>query len=605
MVNKVKCYIIFFFLPMIYGQFFYSPIDLSTAGASFSGNLGTHSLQANPAFLGIKPGDEMAVSPIDTLIISYRIRLIESDDKNKIKQIKTNLKRDGLDREYIITKEKDLFVLDAPGFEDSFSAHNYSRNLPSTISNYRIIADTTREVVFKKKYIYKIQLFATDIKDSLETFLKRSKPLIKNLKRTVTLNDSMYRFSVGSFEYEQEALIVKDSLIVNGLSPDAFIVKKELKSNALSAPIFSISLLGNNSISLNNNLFSANWFNTYSGIDMVKQPNFKESLLKSLPTKSTEGILVTNTSLLDLTYKNFGLSFFNTSSFSRFSLPTSLFKMIFDGLKFEDPIDISELDYKAYVVGSSSLSYGMPIEHESIPFETYIGFGLRYLRGSFTYLDSFSGVILTTTDSITISYKQKIINPDYTLGCGYGIDLGVLCILDEKISGQISFIGLGSSLKNNVLVKYLTQEIKLSNGEIENFDLDDEVWVVLDSSSYEDIRVEIPAKLNLGLSYSHSSKVHLRGSIQHLMQTKFIGSVNPRFSLGVELLPNTNFPLRAGFSMGGFNQNFESPGSSNTFGVGFGIHLGVFHFDVGMNQIGGVFNKAKGFSVGSDLRLLF
>ena len=188
MVDKVKCYIIFFFLPMIYGQFFYSPIDLSTAGASFSGNLGTHSLQANPAFLGIKPGDEMAVSPIDTLIISYRVRLIESDDKNKIKQIKTNLKRDGLDREYIITKEKDLFVLDAPGFEDSFSAHNYSRNLPSTISNYRIIADTTKEVVFKKKYIYKIQLFATDIKIGEDNETKIDfepdikKPLAKPLK---------------------------------------------------------------------------------------------------------------------------------------------------------------------------------------------------------------------------------------------------------------------------------------------------------------------------------------------------------------------------------------------------------------------------------------
>ena len=605
MVSKIKCYIIFFFLPMTYGQFFHSPIDLSTSGASFSGNLGTHSLQTNPAFLGIKSGDKIAVSPVDTFIISYRVRLIESDDKNKIKQIEANLKRDGLDREYKISKEKDLFVLNAPGFKDSFSAHNYSRNLPSTISNYRIIADTTKEVVFKKKYIYKIQLFATDIKDSLKTFLKRSKPLIKDLKRNVTLNDSMYRFSVGNFEYEQEALIVKDSLIENGLSPDAFIVKEELKSSSLSAPKFSISLFGNNSISLNNNLFSANWFNSYSGIDMVEQPSVKESLLESLPSESADGILITNTSLLDLTYKNFGLSLLNTSLFSNFSLPTSLFEMIFEGLKFDNPIDISELDYKTYVVGSSSLSYGMPIEHESIPFETYIGIGFRYLKGSFSYLDSFSGEILTSTDSITISYEQKIINPDFTLGSGYGIDLGVLCILDEKISGQISFIGLGSSLKNTVLVKYFAQEIKLSNGDIEDFNPDDEAYEVLDSSSYEDISIELPAKLNLGLNYIYSNKVHLKGSIQHLMQTKFIGSVNPRFSLGVELLPKINFTLRAGFSTGGFNQIAEISGSSNTYGIGFGIHLGVFHFDLGMNQIGGIFNNAKGFSIGSDLRLLF
>ena len=105
MVNKIKCYIVFLFiLPMVYGQFFYSPVDLGTAGSSFSGNMGTHSLQTNPAFLGINSGDGLAVSPADTFIISYRVRLIENDDKNKIKQIESNLKRDGLDRKYKISR---------------------------------------------------------------------------------------------------------------------------------------------------------------------------------------------------------------------------------------------------------------------------------------------------------------------------------------------------------------------------------------------------------------------------------------------------------------------------------------------------------------------
>ena len=135
MVSKIKCYIIFFFLPMTYGQFFYSPIDLSTSGASFSGNLGTHSLQTNPAFLGIKSGDEIAVSPVDTFIISYRVRLIESDDKNKIKQIEANLKRDGLDREYKISKEKDLFVLNAPGKASENEGH------PVPLSNFEFDAN--------------------------------------------------------------------------------------------------------------------------------------------------------------------------------------------------------------------------------------------------------------------------------------------------------------------------------------------------------------------------------------------------------------------------------------------------------------------------------
>ena len=583
------------------GQFFNSPNDLGTTGASFSGNLGTHSIQTNPAFLGVKSDNGSAVVPVDTFSISYRVRLIGLEDKSEINDIEAKLKRDGLEREYEISKENKIFVLDAPGFKDSFSAHNFSRNLPSTMSNYQIITDTTREVIYKKKYVFRIQLFATDLKDSLKSFIKRSKPLIKGLKRNVTLRDSMYRFAVGNFDYEQEALIIKDSLITGGLSPDAFIVKEELKSSSLYAPKFSITIPINYSFSLSNNLFNAKWFNIYSGADLVERPDLKENLLNSIPSNGIDGRFTMNTSLFDLTYKNFGISLINTSLFSNFTFPSALFSLIFEGIKFEDPVDISDLNFKTYIVNSSSFSYGMPIEHEAIPFETYIGLGVRYLTGDFAYLDSFSGEIITSTDSIAISYKQKIINPDFfdfNLGNGYGIDLGIFCNVDEKISGQISFIGLGSSLSSNVPVQYLHQEIKLSNKDIENFDPEDEKWVILDSLSFEDVKVDLPARFNLGLNYIYSNKVHLKSSIQHLMQTKFIGSVSPRFSAGAEFLPKTKTPIWTGFSLGGIQEGF-------TVGFGFGLHLGAFHFNFGINQLGGILNEAKGTSFGTETRLVF
>ncbi len=596
---KYNLYLFLFSLGM--GQFFNSPNDLGTSGASFSGNLGTHSIQTNPAFLGIKSDNGLAVFPSDTFSISYRVRLIELEDKSEIKEIEAKLKRDGLEREYKISKENESFALDAPGFKDSFSAHNFSRNLPSTISNYQIIADTTKEVIFNQKYVFKIQLFATDIKDSLKSFIKRSKPLIKGLNRSVTLRDSMYRFSVGNFEYEQESLIIKDSLIAAGLSPDAFIVKEELKSSSLSAPNFSVTIPINYSFSLSNNLFNAKWFNTYLGADLVEQPDLKENLLNSIPSNGLEGRFTLNTSLFDITYKNFGLSLINTSFFSSFTFPNALFNMIFEGIKFEEKVDISDLNFKTYIANSSSFSFGKPIEHEAIPFETYIGLGVRYLTGNFAYMDSFSGEIVTNIDSIAISYKQKIINPDFfelNFGNGFGIDLGIFCNVDEKISGQISFIGLGSSLSSNVPVQYLHQEIKLSNKDIEDFDPEDEKWVILDSLSFEDVKVDLPARFNLGLNYIYSNKVHLKSSIQHLMQTKFIGSVSPRFSAGAEFLPKTKTPIWTGFSLGGIQEGF-------TVGFGFGLHLGAFHFNFGINQLGGILNEAKGISFGTETRLVF
>ena len=83
--------------------------------------------------------------------------------------------------------------------------------------------------------------------------------------------------------------------------------------------------------------------------------------------------------------------------------------MVFDGVKFDEPIDISELDFRSYFLISSTFSYGMPIDHEALPFETYIGFGIRALTGNFAYLDSFEGSLMTSTDSVFIHYDQRLV----------------------------------------------------------------------------------------------------------------------------------------------------------------------------------------------------
>ena len=128
--------------------------------------------------------------------------------------------------------------------------------------------------------------------------------------------------------------------------------------------------------------------------------------------------------------------------------------------------------------------------------------------------------------------------------------------------------------------------------------MSDESYTILDSLSYEDISISLPAKLNFGIDYILSDKIYLKSSIQHQMQTKFIGSVNPRFSIGAELLPKTKTPIWTGVSYGGIENSVSA-------GFGFGIHLGAFHFNYGINQVGGLFNKAKGLNLGFETRLVF
>ena len=81
---------------------------------------------------------------------------------------------------------------------------------------------------------------------------------------------------------------------------------------------------------------------------MVEQPDLKVSLLESIPNEGVDGKIGFNSSFFDLTYKNFGLSLFNTTFYSNFNFPKSIFNLVFDGVKFDEPIDISDLDFRSY-----------------------------------------------------------------------------------------------------------------------------------------------------------------------------------------------------------------------------------------------------------------
>ena len=60
-------YLSLLFLTSLYSQFYISsPTELATSGAFLGGRLGTHALHSNPALLGIKTGDLIESSLIDT-----------------------------------------------------------------------------------------------------------------------------------------------------------------------------------------------------------------------------------------------------------------------------------------------------------------------------------------------------------------------------------------------------------------------------------------------------------------------------------------------------------------------------------------------------------
>ena len=109
--------------------------------------------------------------------------------------------------------------------------------------------------------------------------------------------------------------------------------------------------------------------------------------------------------------------------------------------------------------------------------------------------------------------------------------------------------------------------------------------------------VAVPSKFNFAVNYVYSNNLHLKSAFQYLFQTDFIGSLNPRLSMGLELFPQKVFPILYGISFGGI--------SGFTIGIGFGINTGNVQINFAGSQSGGLFNSATGFSLSSEIRILF
>ena len=610
-MNKIK-YFTSSFLLFCFGhsQHFYSSVDAASAGAFLGGRMGTHAIHTNPALLGVKPGQITEVIPIDTFDISYRVMLATADSEDDLIEMEGRLVRDGFERDYFILEEDTLFSLNAAGFQDSFSAYNFSSNLPSLFSGYKILTDTTWKIIERPKIEFRVQVLATSIKDTLKSFQKNTKAQLKGFETKVLFSDSLYRYFVGLMDTEEDANSLKNSPMIQSISSDAFVVSDTAKVSKKNVPRFSITFPIRIALNVKSNLISADWINSYIDADMVDNPSIKGDLLGSIPNSGMSGYFGLNAGALDMTFGSYGISLLNVDLFSRVNIPKPFTKLIFDGIRFNEPQNISDFDSRLLVVNSTTFSYGTKINIPQVSFPTYVGVGLRYLNGFFSYIDSYEGEIISKPDSVNIFSDLSVAYLDLEqnkIASGFAFDLGFSTSINEKLSAQFSLIGLGgtlSSTETNVWTS--TKDIRLSNKDISDIadynesqiDSISNTFSVLDETkTVEGKSVSVPSRLNIGAGYIFSNNIHFKASIQHLMKTDFIGSVDPRFSMGMELFPEKFYPILFGISFGGI--------SGNTVGAGFGLKLKKFHMNFSGSHSGGIGNSATGFSFSTEMRLYF
>jgi len=583
-------------------------IETATAGSFLGGKMGTHAINSNPALLGLRSGEIIERTLLDTFMVSYSIRLAISQDREELEQIKTKLNQDGFEREYSISKQDSSFSLNTHGFKDSFSAYNFSSNLPLSVPLKTIYSDTTWDTIERPKKYYSIQIFATPNKDTLKLFKKNIKKKIKDFHSEVIFKDSLFKYYVGLFNSEEKAVMLKSDPTIQSISKDAFVVKKNAKLSSGTTPKFSLTLPLRLTLNLQNNHLNTNWFNKYIGADMVQNPSLKNDLINEIPASGINGIFKANSGILDITYLNYGLSLFNINAYYELNIPKELTQVIFDGLRFNDPQEISNLDTKGLVYNETVFSYGRKLNMKQLPFPVYIGVGFRYLNGLFSYTESYEGIITTKEDSVNIFSDMSVIFTDQDqLSSGFGLDLGIYGQFNEKLSAQLSLIGISSYLKSTEGSNWrYINNINLANNDItEIAEYSDtqtdslmETFTILDTiDQIKDVLVTLPTRLNIATNYSYSDNIHIKGSIQYLTETKLMGKIDPQFSIGAEIFPKKNLSLLSGVSLGGID--------SFNFGCGVAIKIKSFNFYIAGSQSGGLLNSASGSSISTECRIAF
>ena len=605
-----KRYNILFFLvsTFIHSQYIQVTPEIATAGAFLGGKLGTHSIHSNPALLGIKTGEFLERSLVDTFAVSYGVKLAQSIDKKELQEIKIRLNQDGFERDYKIEKKDSLFILATKGFKDSFSAFNFSSNLPASIPLKTIYSDTTWTIIEKPKAIYSIQVLATPNQDTLKSFKKRFKKRLKEFPTKVVFKDSLYKYYVGSFESEEKAVMLKSNPTIQGIDDKSFIVSSYDKIPEGISPKLSFTFPLRFTFNLQNNFFNTNELNKYISADMIQAPSIKNDFINSLPSSGVSSVLWLNSGLFDMTYKNYGLSLLNVNIFSRVNIPKELTKILFEGISFNEPQNISSFDSRGFIYNETKFSFGRKLDFKQLESPIYVGFGFKYLNGLFSYTEKYDGLITTKEDSVSIFSDLEVVYTDLNqIASGFGIDLGLYGQINDKVSAQLSIMNLGSFLKSQQGTNWKSiNRINLSSSDFSNIlDYNDaqkdsisDTFSILDTTTYvENVSIKLPFRLNIAANYNYSNNLHIKSAVQYLAQTGFVGEFAPKISLGVVAFPRKSFSMLGGVSLGGINKF--------NIGSGFDLKIGNLCFHFAASQSGGLFNSARGIKVSSEFRFIF
>ena len=551
----------YIFVPLVFGALLLAsnnPLQTATAGAYHARAIGNHALGSNPANLG-----------------HYGEILI------------------------LGSPQQDTLAIDIP---DSLTLLDSDSNAVVTDSviyyySVQLIANPDRKLVKKVQ------------KDYLSQFGR-------GLTTAIIAEESLYKFRVGDLTSRDSVNALRDSIIAAGYS-DAWVVTSvdPLPLSEEMTPYFTMTIAGLRS-DIGNNALYPDWINKqlFGGIDL-REPGAKDNFLSIFPTAGLDINFQGGGSWLEVGMGNFAISFIQLQVITSVTVPTSIMNVIFDGVQFDQPQDLSDLTLDLLAVAPLSLTYGRQLQIPALADKVdrfYAGAGLNVLLGlTDIHLESNKLMLSTTSDSIFIEGDQTLVsnidNNNFVLGTGFSLDLGIAADINPQLSISLALQDLlGSITWPETFRKTHEFSISLLSAEMEDIadyssaekDSLQESFTILDTTYASGSRnTTYPAQVVLGGAYRVSPALAVDVALRQYLDNDYFTGVDPQISVGMEIAPTPVFPIYLGVSIGGFH--------GFSWGGGFSLNLGGFQWNVGFGENGGFLENAKGLRLATELRLVF
>ncbi len=361
-------------------------------------------------------------------------------------------------------------------------------------------------------------------------------------------------------------------------------------------------------IILNNSTINAAWVND----NLFKgyfSPSDVKTLLDGFPDTGWKGSTLIQMQVLGFSTGRFALSIDPEVRVSG-QIPKDLFRLALQGVRFDQPISLSDLDIEAQGVLPISIGYGMPVVLPiAVPFvnEFYAGVAVKPLIGLFdARTTKTSGAITSLPDRIVA--KGDMESKVALGGFGLAADVGAGARIFNKFTVGVSLNNLIGSVhwssSNAHLVKekidgeiLSSQFDDLSDDSLRQNILDDMVQADTTYST-DGYTTNYPAYMNVSASYQDiiPNLDVMANYRQYFSNTNFL-SVTPRVSSAVQYTPAPWFAMRLGLALGGY-EGFQ-------WGTGFGLQFTHYEFNLGFSQNGGLFNSAKGLTISIGQQILF